>query len=88
MESILLPQTLELMPAPRKSPQPPAFLIPPEILLSLATGPLLLGIIGSKAISSFLREMGQSSEEMFRGDRLPLLNLDDGQQPVDSEQLG
>ncbi|GEM_PF-3172192 len=76
------------MPAQKKSSQPPAFLIPPEILLSLATGPLLLGIIGGKAISRFLAEMGQSSEEMFRGDRLPLLDLDESQPPTNPEQVG
>ncbi len=49
--------------------------IAPDILISLATGPFLLGLIGSKALQAGLRELGELSEEIFRGDRLPLLNF-------------
>ncbi|WP_421654672.1 hypothetical protein [Leptothermofonsia sp. ETS-13] len=49
--------------------------IAPEILISLATGPLLLGLVGGKALLVGLREVGELSEEIFRGDRLPLLNF-------------
>lgn len=53
-----------------------------EILLSLSTAPLLLILVGSRVLATALREMGQTSEEVFRGDRLPILrishpNLDD-----------
>lgn len=47
----------------------------PQILLSVATGPVLLGIVGIRLVSQWLQELGQSSEEVFRGDRLPLLHL-------------
>lgn len=50
-------------------------LIAPDILISLATAPLLLGLIGGKALAEAIREMGVLSEEIFRGDRLPLLNF-------------
>jgi hypothetical protein len=49
--------------------------ISPEILVSLATGPLLLALLGSKALSRMMQEIGQQSEELFRGDRLPLLDF-------------
>lgn len=44
-------------------------------LLSLATPPLLLGIIGGKLAAEVLLSLGQSSEELFRGDRLPMLHV-------------
>ncbi|MBW4648837.1 MAG: hypothetical protein KME06_09055 [Kastovskya adunca ATA6-11-RM4] len=50
---------------------------PTEFLLSLATGSLLLGIVGAKATYSLIEELGKASEEVFRGDRLPMLNFPD-----------
>lgn len=50
-----------------------SFRIPPEVLVSLASGPLLLALLGSKAVTQLLGEISQQSEELFRGDRLPLL---------------
>jgi hypothetical protein len=46
-----------------------------EILISLATPPLLLVLLGAKAMSNLLQELGQASEEVFRGDRLPVLHI-------------
>lgn len=46
-----------------------------EILLSLGTAPLLLILVGSRALASMMKEMGQTSEELFRGDRLPILKI-------------
>lgn len=45
-----------------------------DILLSLTTIPLLIGVLGMKAAADFLQTVGQASEEIFRGDRLPVLN--------------
>ncbi len=45
-----------------------------QVLLSLATGPLLLGIVGAKAAASLIQDLGQWSEEIFRGDRLPIID--------------
>lgn len=42
-------------------------------LLSSLTPPLLSGLVGVDALLAGLLEMGQASEEIFRGDRLPLL---------------
>lgn len=46
----------------------------PEILISLATAPVLALLVGGKALMEGVREVGVWSEEIFRGDRLPLLN--------------
>jgi hypothetical protein len=47
--------------------------IPTEVLLSVATVPLVLGLLGSRALANLFRDLGQASEEIFRGDRLPIL---------------
>ncbi|MGB3512948.1 MAG: hypothetical protein WBA93_27785 [Microcoleaceae cyanobacterium] len=49
--------------------------MPSNLLVSLATGPMLLGLLGNKVINQLLPEMGLYSEEIFRGDRLPMLNF-------------
>ena len=49
--------------------------LPTNLLLSLSTAPLLLVLVGSRALATAIYEMGQSSEELFRGDRLPLLKI-------------
>jgi hypothetical protein len=51
------------------------FKLPTQILLSLGTAPLLLVLIGSKALATAMTELGQASEEIFRGDRLPILHI-------------
>ncbi len=49
--------------------------LPTEVLLSLATAPMLLGILATDAVFSWLQNLGISSEEVFRGDRLPVLHF-------------
>ena len=56
------------------------FSIPSGVLLQLGTGAMVLGVLGSKAVDQALQGIGQASEEVFRGDRLPLLKF-----PVDTE---
>lgn len=65
---------------PDGSPETPpsaSFHLPisPEVLLSLATAPLLFGILATRALANVFQEAGQISEELFRGDRLPILNI-------------
>ncbi len=48
---------------------------PLSLGLSLATVPLLLGLLVASTLRDSLREIGQASEEIFRGDRLPILNF-------------
>ena len=49
--------------------------LPTNLLLSLSTAPLLLVLVGSRALATAIQDMGQSSEELFRGDRLPVLKI-------------
>ena len=49
--------------------------VSPALLLSLATPPLLVALVGSKLVTEAVRELGLLSEEIFRGDRLPVLNF-------------
>ncbi|MGC1395012.1 MAG: hypothetical protein WA828_12095 [Coleofasciculaceae cyanobacterium] len=49
--------------------------IPTDFLLSLATGPLLLGVVSLEAVFRGIQTSGINSEEVFRGDRLPLLHF-------------
>lgn len=55
------------------------FSIPQEILLQLGTATVLVAILGGEAFFETLQAIGQASEEVFRGDRLPVLN------PVETE---
>ncbi len=52
-----------------------------ELLISLATAPLLIGLVGGKALAEVSQEIGKFAEEVFRGDRLPLLNLSNPPSP-------
>lgn len=54
-------------------------LIDPEILVGLAVVPVLVGMIGVRAIADGLQELGSLSEEIFRGDRLPVLDISNSQ---------
>ncbi len=44
-----------------------------SVLLSLSTLPLLMGMVTLKSFGKFWQEVGVGTEEVFRGDRLPLL---------------
>ncbi|MDJ1181623.1 hypothetical protein [Roseofilum casamattae] len=47
------------------------------LLLSASTLPVLLGILALKHLSQLGQDTGRQSEEIFRGDRLPLLTTPD-----------
>lgn len=68
-------QFFSINPAEKGALNAPHATISTEILLSLTTGPLLLGILAGKASLEFLQAIGEASEEVFRGDRLPLLDF-------------
>ncbi len=46
-----------------------------EMMLALSTVPLVVGLLVMKTLSDTVIALGQASEEIFRGDRLPILNL-------------
>ncbi|MBE9192461.1 hypothetical protein IQ230_19335 [Gloeocapsopsis crepidinum LEGE 06123] len=49
------------------------FSLSPQVLLQIGTGPVLLAMLGLRAYSELIESVGQSAEEILRGDRLPLL---------------
>ncbi|XHX78871.1 MAG: hypothetical protein RBJ76_02755 [Stenomitos frigidus ULC029] len=49
--------------------------VTPTFLLSLATAPVLLALVGGKALTKAVYELSVFSEEIFRGDRLPVLHF-------------
>ena len=51
------------------------FSLDAKILVGLATVPVLAGMVGVRALAEGLRELGSLSEEIFRGDRLPVLEF-------------
>ncbi len=46
-----------------------------ENVLSFATGPFLLSVMATEKLVESLIEIGKASEEIFRGDHLPLLHF-------------
>jgi hypothetical protein len=50
-------------------------LIAPSLLVSLAATPCLLAIVAIRATGELLERAGQTSEEIFRGDRLPVIHF-------------
>jgi hypothetical protein len=46
-----------------------------QICLSLITVPFVCGLLVVESLERELLELGQASEEVFRGDRLPILNF-------------
>lgn len=47
----------------------------PTIWLSLVTSPFILIFLAIGFLSETLTELGQASEELFRGTRLPILHF-------------
>lgn len=60
--------------------------IPVELLVGLATAPLLVALVGGKALSDAVTSLGQLSEELFRGDRLPLLKVSPSDSPAQAAE--
>lgn len=46
----------------------------PHVAISIITAPFLLGLLGARAIAASLTQLGLASEEVFRGERLPVLS--------------
>lgn len=45
--------------------------------LSLATSPFIFSILAFYLLSELMTEFGRASEEIFRSERLPILNFTD-----------
>lgn len=46
-----------------------------DALVSVATVPLLVGLLALKAGAEIMQQIGQASEDIFQGDRLPILKV-------------
>ncbi|WP_017315604.1 hypothetical protein [Mastigocladopsis repens] len=53
------------------------FTIPQSLLLQVGTASILLLLLASQTTGETLQALGEASEELFRGDRLPILNFPD-----------
>ena len=51
------------------------FTIPQSLLLQLGTASIIALLITEKAATATLTSLGETSEELFRGERLPILNF-------------
>lgn len=51
------------------------FSIPQSCLQQIATASMLLLLVADKATGKALTALGEASEEVFRGDRLPILDF-------------
>ncbi|WRH65510.1 MAG: hypothetical protein RSE13_16825 [Planktothrix sp. GU0601_MAG3] len=66
---------------PAKSPNPMTF--PQECLVSLTTAPLLIAALGTKVFHDLILNLSTNSEEIFRGDRLPILHFPNSRQKIE-----
>jgi hypothetical protein len=48
-----------------------------EIVIGLLAPLILLGILGNKALADLMIRLGWVSEQLYRGERLPTLNISD-----------
>jgi hypothetical protein len=51
------------------------FTIPQSIILQMGTTSLILALIAQKTAFEAMETIGQASEEIFRGERLPILDF-------------
>ncbi len=58
--------------------------VSPSLLVSMVATPWLSAIVGLQAASSLLERLGVASEEVFRGDRLPVLHFTDPIENIDT----
>lgn len=57
----------------------------PDVAVSLITVPVLGAIVAGHAIAQAVHSFGAISEEIFRGDRLPILDFVEPTQPDPSQ---
>lgn len=46
-----------------------------DLLISVLMPPVLVTLLGGRAIADILRQLGQISEQLYRGERLPALTI-------------
>jgi hypothetical protein len=68
--------SVKIQSKPARSP-----LMTPEMLISLATPGVLLALLGGKIVGQSVQALGILSEDLLRGDRLPMIPTTQAQQP-------
>lgn len=63
------------MPSENQNQPLPHLPISTNVLLSLATAPVLVGLWGVRLMGNWIEDLSDLSEEIWRGDRLPVLNF-------------
>lgn len=58
--------------------------VPQSLLLQIGTASILLLLTAGQATTKTLEALGEASEELFRGDRLPILNFPDDKEANNS----
>ncbi|BAZ37830.1 hypothetical protein NIES4101_37550 [Calothrix sp. NIES-4101] len=58
--------------------------IPQSFLLQIGTVSVLMLVLAQKNATATLNAIGKASEEVFRGERLPILDFPDNRQTNDS----
>ena len=58
--------------------------VSPSLLVSMVATPWLGAIVGLQAAGNLLERLGVASEEVFRGDRLPVLHFTDRIEDIDA----
>jgi hypothetical protein len=60
---------------------------PVKLLVSITTVPILAAIVGFQALLQQVQALANNSEEIFRGDRLPLLPFPEPAEQPSSQPL-
>lgn len=60
------------------------FSLPQSFLLQVGTASVLMLLIAEKAVIQNLQAIGEATEELFRGDRLPILDFPEQEQGNES----
>lgn len=51
--------------------------LPSELVIGALVPPVLLGLLASRALADVVTQVGLVSEQLYRGERLPTLNVSD-----------
>ncbi|WP_017651257.1 hypothetical protein [Fortiea contorta] len=60
------------------------FSVPQSLILQAGTASILMLLTAGEATTKALIAVGEASEELFRGDRLPILNFPDDPESINS----
>lgn len=56
-----------------------------DVAISVLTVPLLGGLVGARSLLQGMKTLGEASEEIFRGERLPIIHVEQQQERVNND---